>query len=391
MKAAEIKNHLLAKMRGFASKRTPGGHLKFQLYAGLGPSAIPVCRAGFKHAYVITNYLMDELVSCVRNGMVTIGNKVEEASSGVLQFAKQFNINVDTKKLALLSIPNSVASMVTSAWMSYYFDLVGDHAPDADDKILLEAIPKAEVFKEYECDMQSTKQSPVTLALFLALWRKVYSHVSVRKYKSSCGHCHVCATLGEQRRKFKCAAGRIEVSKLFSLHRLSAAAERKSYYDRRNSAYIYAHLFYSDIADGMQQNHNMLPWYGNRKFPGSHVKQHLQGLLTHGRKMRVYRSFCNIRGGANLSIHTWLLSLEECYIKEGKLPDTVYHQIDGGRENANNHMLTMSQLLVSRGLCKKLVLTRLLVGHTHEDIDALFALIWKSLRDQYILTPSTTK
>ena len=34
------------------------------------------------------------------------------------------------------------------------------------------------------------------------------------------------------------------------------------------------------------------------------------------------------------------------------------------------------------------VLTRLPVGQTHEDIDANFALIWRMLRDEYICTPS---
>ena len=36
----------------------------------------------------------------------------------------------------------------------------------------------------------------------------------------------------------------------------------------------------------------------------------------------------------------------------------------------------------------KVVLTRLTVGHTHEDIDAVFALIWCYLRNEFILTPS---
>ena len=37
----------------------------------------------------------------------------------------------------------------------------------------------------------------------------------------------------------------------------------------------------------------------------------------------------------------------------------------------------MCELLIIRGLTKRIVLTRLPVGHTHEDIDARFALIWK--------------
>jgi hypothetical protein len=36
---------------------------------------------------------------------------------------------------------------------------------------------------------------------------------------------------------------------------------------------------------------------------------------------------------------------------------------------------------------RKIVLTRLLVGHTHEDIDAIFGKIWKKCREQHILSP----
>ena len=122
-------------------------------------------------------------------------------------FARKFNINISAEAIASLSIPNSVPSMVTTAWMKYYFELVGDHAPDADAKILLEAIPKKAVYQEYRFDMECKKQTAVSLNLFLFLWKKVYSHVAVRKFKSSCGHCHVCTVLGEMRRKHRDAAG----------------------------------------------------------------------------------------------------------------------------------------------------------------------------------------
>ena len=48
----------------------------------------------------------------------------------------------------------------------------------------------------------------------------------------------------------------------------------------------------------------------------------------------------------------------------------------------------MCELLVIRGLTKRIVLTRLPVGHTHEDIDARFALIWKRAQLAHLLTIS---
>ena len=47
----------------------------------------------------------------------------------------------------------------------------------------------------------------------------------------------------------------------------------------------------------------------------------------------------------------------------------------------------MCELLVAKGTVKKLVLTRLLVGHTHCDMNAIFGVIRKKVRDLTILTP----
>jgi hypothetical protein len=39
----------------------------------------------------------------------------------------------------------------------------------------------------------------------------------------------------------------------------------------------------------------------------------------------------------------------------------------------------------------KIVISRLMVGHTHEDIDARFALIWKRVRSAFVLSMSQYK
>ena len=45
--------------------------------------------------------------------------------------------------------------------------------------------------------------------------------------------------------------------------------------------------------------------------------------------------------------------------------------------------------MVAKKLTRKIVLTRLLVGHTHEDIDAIFALIWEKMKVKKSMTPDT--
>ena len=66
----------------------------------------------------------------------------------------------------------------------------------------------------------------------------------------------------------------------------------------------------------------------------------------------------------------------------------MYIQIDGGPENANTTLLGWLQLLVAKRIVPEILLTRLPVGHTHEDIDALFGHIWTSFRLNPCLTLS---
>jgi hypothetical protein len=51
----------------------------------------------------------------------------------------------------------------------------------------------------------------------------------------------------------------------------------------------------------------------------------------------------------------------------------------------------MCELLVARGIVKRIYLSRLMVGHTHEDIDGRFAKIWTRVRNAYVLTVNQYK
>jgi hypothetical protein len=50
-------------------------------------------------------------------------------------------------------------------------------------------------------------------------------------------------------------------------------------------------------------------------------------------------------------------------------------------------MLGLLELIVAKRLCKTIYLTRLPVGHTHEDIDGVFSRIWTKLRKLAVITP----
>ena len=64
----------------------------------------------------------------------------------------------------------------------------------------------------------------------------------------------------------------------------------------------------------------------------------------------------------NLLIHSLLLQLEQRMLDErfgGKLPETIFIQIDGGPENATKTLLAVCALIVHKQLggCKQIILT----------------------------------
>jgi hypothetical protein len=389
----EKKSYFLEMILSFAVRVTPKKKHKFVFHVGTGANQHVVCRKGFIKAYTLSRWYLDDVIHRYKCGhkATELNEKTSIPASvvsdgAISAFAEEFGIRLTPEHLGNLRMADSVNTKLTVSWMTYYFSLVGDHVPNSFNEIHLEPIPRSDVYKEFCFNMEHIGDGTgaVSLDVFRKIWKEVFPHVRIRKYKSSCGHCNLCSILSEKRRKFRDKKGREEITNLFALHRLSTMGERRTYYDRRLEAELNPTMFLSTIADGMQQNHCMLPWYGNSKQPSSHVKQHLQGVYMHGDNVTIYRTFANVGGGANLGIHTWLLSLED-YARRHELPRVLQKC---GPENANVEFLAVCTLLVVMGVFDKVVLTRLPVGHTHEDIDAIFALIWKRLRDEHIYTPS---
>lgn len=224
------------------------------------------------------------------------------------------------------------------------------------------------------------------------MWRKSFAHIKIRPYKNVPGKCELCLKVSMLRKSSQDAERRMNATQLHALHKSMYMAERKAYYDRMYQAKSFPQEFVGLISDGMAQNHCRLPHLANQVEFSSPLPQHLQGIIDSGKEFVVYRSFHTVHLTCDPAIYTLLLQLETHVSPvTGNLPDTVYFQIDGGSENANKYMLAVCELLIIRRLCVKIVWTRLPVGHTHENIDAKFGVIWTAARNKTILTPDEYK
>jgi hypothetical protein len=293
--------------------------------------------------------------------------------------------------MASLAVPNTPAALTLFAWLDDYFELVGEVAPNGHD-VELEATPMDEIYDEYMFDLetQAMRSHILSRASFETLWAECFPNVKRRTYISVGGKCHTCAALGIARSTHKNRWDREHLKMLHSFHRMSYMNERRLYYARRTSALQNPTKCLSIITDGMAQKHCELPYYANQDQSES-LPQHIQGVMAHGRFCNIYRTFHNTFNSANMQIHTLLLALEEAYLSKDGLPDTVFVQVDGGSENVSKAMIAMCELLVARGIVKRIYLSRLMVGHTHEDIDGRFAKIWTRVRNAYVLTVNQYK
>ena len=278
---------------------------------------------------------------------------------------------LNQEQVAMLRIPNRAESFSCYAWMHSHFECVGDQIPNSAGEIHLEPITIREVWQEYCEDMDAVCVVALDVQSFGSMWSSCFPYVKIREFKAVTGKCDTCAALTHARRTFRDDKSRQLITYMHYLHRVTYMGERKTYAQRVDEALKLPQFFMSIISDGMAQNHCMLPWFGNQKQFGCCLKQHLQGLLNHGRRFTFFRTFHNIFGGGSAQLHCFLLELDYFYERDGQLPDTLYYQIDGGVENIARTVIVMMELLIAKRLTKTIVLTRLPVGHTHADIDAM--------------------
>ena len=248
-------------------------------------------------------------------------------------------------------------------------------------------LDKLELYNEFSEYCKGFNIEPLHRTKFLELWNGSFAHVKVREYKNVCGKCQECAELSILRSSFRDSGRRRETTQLHAFHRATYMGERAVYYQHQKDAREFPDQYCSIIYDGMAQSHTILPWEKNLHMSSHTIDQHLQGVIQHGQWTNIYRSFWNIGGGANLAIHVLLLDLHHRFERDGKLPPTIYMRNDGGSENSNKTFLAICELLVATRICKTVFVTRLPVGHTHEDIDGIFSRIWTAMRTESAISP----
>jgi hypothetical protein len=270
------------------------------------------------------------------------------------------NGGADEARASLLRSCNSHIDAML--WMKDYFDRF-EHQPNSK-QIHLDTSFKRAIWEEY-CkaphEFLGTDQSVLSEGSFKFLWDQMYDNVKIRREKRVTGKCWTCAYINELRLKKKGREVALACKQLMIMHRGGFfMLERIEYRARVREAVINSPTTtMSTIIDGASQNHCTLPHAGPNAQFSSGLEQHIEGALTHGRGLTIYRSFPTVKADSDFTIYCLLEELRKwTAANDGVYPETWYIQIDGGSENANKYLFAAMEFLCIKRLCKRIILTR---------------------------------
>lgn len=302
--------------------------------------------------------------------------------------------------LHMSCLPKSPAYTQAYHWLANFIALLGDQAPNRDNKVQLPGIYtmtgiytmyRHHVKLKYTGDENNILSPP----RFMDTWRNIFPNVTLTKFCHVSGKCSACHWLYERQEIFR-SERELHVIKFFgSIHKIMIEMSRGIYMSNRQKAQDHPELYMSLIIDGMSQDHCVLPYCANQTQKSNILKQKIMGAKQHGFSKSFYRTFPHVCGGTNLAIEVLLHEIEKrmnyCELTNKIMPAVLFLQIDGGPENTSKSFYAMISQLKSQKVFKRIEVARLPVGHTHEDIDALFGTLWKASRHMTITTPQDWK
>jgi len=234
--------------------------------------------------------------------------------------------------------------------------------------------------------MTRVKEKFVQLSRFYELWGCLFPLCVNRPWCDIPGKCAVCLEIDRLRRSTKSEPVLLALKEAHLLHRGGMFNQERAKYKNRVMEALLDDptnpSIMSIIIDGMDNNKCRCPYLGRQGNYQNPIPQHIIGVKEHGHGATFYRTFGTITKGADLTIYCILRKIEEWKRRNKKYPTKIYIQIDGASDNANKYLYGMLELLVSKRMAKSIIITRLPVGHTHEDIDALFGIIYNSFKNE---------
>jgi hypothetical protein len=405
-KSSEEKNATLVRLfqKSMSDSDLESKRLRHTWIATVGDKTLEVCRDEWCFLYNFTKNSLKRCSELLRVADVVGGEAVSLDPVRDYDFRTYHDFSYrETVAMFKANLPEYSPDMIKCAltpssdiyesavaWFTEHFDSCADVEPNREE-CQLDVIDKIELYDIYVVDsnLSGLTEDVLCYQEWLRVWHTVFPNVKVRAYKQVTGKCWVCFHINDGRRRCRDQANQKALKQLHQLHRGGLyMLERSTYKARARFAVANSDRVCSLIIDGMDQQHCLLPHMANQTSLSEALHQHLTGVIMHGFEAVLYRTFGNVNKGANLTIYCILAQLERWSAEHGgAYPEELYVQVDGGSENANKYVLALLELLTVKRLVRVVYLTRLPTGHTHEDIDAIFAKIWEWFKANSVMTP----
>ena len=220
-------------------------------------------------------------------------------------------------------------------------------------------------------------------AYFLKLLRKNFKAV-IHKHKKF-AQCSMCAHFKELSKKAQTIEEREWIGEHSQTHYDQQYDERVSYYARRGLAVKYPRQYMSIIVDCATSWLTSLPafWRSMKSMPSFEAfDSQILGVLVHGAEgFFGYLVDGGCKSGSNATvegIRRTFMKLAGNEERRQHWPPVCFIQLDGCvGDNKNRTVFGYCAWLVAQGHFQRVEVSFLMVGHTHEDIDAIFGVISK--------------
>ncbi|XP_078603146.1 uncharacterized protein LOC144877116 [Branchiostoma floridae x Branchiostoma japonicum] len=262
---------------------------------------------------------------------------------------------------------------IAKGFLQAYITTMGDRSPDSRRILLPVGLTRTEIYLQYK---DQHKVAAVTLSYFCSIWQKHFKQVSIPK-ACRMKQCDVCMLAKQTIASEVSHTARQSLISKWKRHLQRQQNERETYYERRARAESRRRDYLSLILDGMDQSKSNLPhfkgWTEPKSAGNARLDTHITGAIVHGRNTYALLDLSQYPHDSNLAMNS-LLHIMVCEAENGQLPPILNIQVDNcGRENKNRFFLGLMGYLVKKNFFEEITVNFLMVGHTHEDDDAVFS------------------
>ncbi|XP_019628130.1 PREDICTED: uncharacterized protein LOC109472715 [Branchiostoma belcheri] len=276
-------------------------------------------------------------------------------------------------------------SLCAQVWLEGLAAKDGDKMPNSEQILLPASWTMNDVYLFYQEENKDDPVKPLKRTQFFKVWRTQCKHIRIPKF-SRFAKCTMCDNIKKALLEARNKKDREDVRNARSHHILLQKLQRMKYYKHSRKARRNPEQYMSVIIDGMDQEATLLPHYAQTTKDDHglwRLKTQVTGALSHGeRKCYARVDHMQYPHDTNLTLNFLTdILVQAAEEKEGHLPPVLYIQMDNkAGECKNRWILAYCCALVHLDIVKKVKVSYLMVGHTHEDIDQLFSKIQSLLR-----------